>query len=59
MCILNQPHEWGAMFWKVFKLAIWTMINVKIKCGINITMGQENKWLGTYAYRVGKIIYEN
>lgn len=56
---MNQPHEWGAMFWKVFKLATGTMINVKIKCGINIAMEQENKWLATYAYRVGKIIYEN
>jgi hypothetical protein len=31
------------MFWKVFKLATGTMINVKIKCGVNIATGQENK----------------
>jgi len=34
----------GAMVWKGFKLAAGMGTSVKIKCGVNIAMGQENKW---------------
>jgi len=28
--------------------------SVKIKCGVNIAMGQENKWQVKYACKLGK-----
>ena len=32
------------MFWKVFKRAARIGTNFKIKRGVNIAMGKENKW---------------